>query len=166
LPGNLRETSGQVGVQLQIPLNTSGLAYSQLRQAKQTNSQDLLSIANTERAVTESVVDSWEALRSARATIASSREQVRANSVALEGVRQEAQVGSRTTLDVLNAEQLLLSSQVTLATAQHNEVVAAYQLLSAIGKLTAADLGLAVALYDPQAYYNDVRNRWFGADVQ
>jgi outer membrane protein len=162
---SLQTKSAQIGVQLQVPLNTSGLAYSQLRQAKQSNSQDRINIATAERAVLEAVVDAWENLRAARGQIESGRENVRANEVALDGVRQEAAVGSRTTLDVLNAEQLTLTARVNLVRAEHNEVVTAYQLLNAIGKLTPGDLSLSVKSYDPSENYKNVRDKWFGADV-
>lgn len=157
--------TGQIGVSVQVPLNTSGLAYSQLRQAKQSNSQDRMTIANTERLVSEATVDAWENLRAARGQIQAGQEQVRANEIALDGVRQEAAVGSRTTLDVLNAEQALLQARVALVRAQHNEVVTTYQVLNAIGKLTPAELGLQVAGYDPKRNYDNVRDRWFGADI-
>ena len=162
---SLQTKSAQIGVQLQVPLNTSGLAYSQLRQAKQSNSQDRINIATAERAVLEAVVDAWENLRAARGQIESGRENVRSNEVALDGVRQEAAVGSRTTLDVLNAEQLTLIARVNLVKAEHNEVVTAYQLLNAIGKLTPGDLSLSVKSYDPGENYKNVRDKWFGADV-
>jgi outer membrane protein len=158
--------TGTVGLQLQVPLNTSGLAYSQLRQAKHSNSQDRINIATAERAVMEATIDSWEGLRAARGQIQAGQENVRSNEIALDGVRQEAAVGSRTTLDVLNAEQLLLNARVALVRAQHNEAVAAYQVLNAVGKLNAGDLGLAAAVYDPTANYNNVRDKWFGADTK
>ena len=161
----LQTKTAQIGVQLQVPLNTSGLAYSQLRQAKQSNSQDRINIATSERAVLEAVTDAWENLRAARGQIESGRENVRSNEIALDGVRQEAAVGSRTTLDVLNAEQLTLNARVNLVKAEHNEVVTAYQLLNAIGKLTPGDIGLSVKSYDPSENYKNVRDKWFGADV-
>jgi outer membrane protein TolC len=77
-------------------------------------------------------------------------------------VRQEAAVGSRTTLDVLDAEQELLNAQVALVGAQRNEYVAGFRLLSAIGRLTAHDLKLPVDYYDPGKHYDEVRNKWWG----
>ncbi len=126
-----------------IPLYQGGAALSRIRQARQFNNQDRIQIAETERLVYEAVANAWEALRSTRATIISSQQQVQANEIAFEGVEQEAQVGSRTTLDVLDAEQELLDSRVALVRAKRNEYVAAYQLLATIGRLTGRDLGLA-----------------------
>lgn len=142
------ETTSVTG-RVTIPLYQGGATYSRLRQAKQTNSQNRIQIAETERAVREQVINAWEGLRSARATIQSSEEQVRANEIAFNGVKQEAQVGSRTTLDVLNAEQELLDARVTLVRARRDEKVAAYALLSAVGRLTAKELALPVTIYQP-----------------
>lgn len=131
--------------QVTIPLYQGGAVYSRLRQAKQVNNQNRIQIAETERSVREGVINAWEGLRSTQATIVSSQQQVRANEIAFDGVQQEAQVGSRTTLDVLDAEQELLDARVTLVGARRNEMVAAYALLASVGRLSAADLGLTVA---------------------
>jgi outer membrane protein len=82
--------------------------------------------------------------------------------VALEGVQREAVVGSRTTLDVLNAEQLLLNSRVTLVQNLANFVIASYQVAQGVGRLSARDLNLQVPLYDETAYYKAVKDKWFG----
>ena len=101
------------------------------------------------RAATEDANNAWETLVTARARISSFTAAVRANRIALEGVRQEALVGSRTVLDVLDAEQELLDSQVNLVRAERDETVAQYQLMSAIGRLTAPSLNLETEYYDP-----------------
>ncbi|MBT5898462.1 MAG: TolC family protein, partial [Rhodospirillaceae bacterium] len=93
-------------------------------------------------------------------------EAIRANEIALEGVRQEAEVGSRTTLDVLDAEQELLDSRVALVIAERDEYVAGYQLLAAIGRLTAAHIALPVQIYDPNRHYQKVRNKWWGWNTE
>ena len=116
------------------------------------------------RFVRESVIQSWELLETSRSRIGANEEAVRANTIALEGVEQEAQVGSRTTLDVLNAEQELLQSKVDLVTARRDQYVAIYTVLSAIGRLNARDLNLDVDYYDPTSNYDRVRNKWFGTD--
>jgi outer membrane protein len=90
---------------------------------------------------------------------------VAAAEVALDGVRQETEVGSRTTLDVLDAEQELLDARVSLVSAERDEYVAGFELRSAIGLLTAADIGLPVSVYDPGEYYSRVRNRLIGTAV-
>ena len=87
---------------------------------------------------------------------------MRANEIALEGVREEAKVGQRTTLDVLNAQQTLLNSRVSLVTAQRNQVVASYALLAATGQLSAATLALRVMTYDPTLHFDQVKDKWFG----
>ena len=94
--------------------------------------------------------------------IPSGREQIRANQIALEGVEREAIVGSRTTLDVLNAQQALLNSQTTLVQNLALVVNASYQVASSVGRLTARDLHLPVPLYDETAYYNAVKDKWVG----
>ncbi len=85
-----------------------------------------------------------------------------ANSIALEGTRQEESVGSRTVLDVLNAEQALLNSRVNLVTAERDEYVAGFTLLQALGQLNASALDLPVELYDPEENYKNVRYKFWG----
>jgi outer membrane protein len=114
------------------------------------------------RAAAQTVISSWRNLDSARSRVTSFTAQVRANDVALNGVRQEALVGSRTTLDVLNAEQELLNSQVNLISARHDVQVNYYGVLAGIGRLTARTLGLPVEYYDEEKYYNEVGSRWIG----
>ncbi len=147
---------------LTVPLYQSGAEYSAIRAARQTNSADRIRIAETERAVREAIANAWESLRATTSVIESSREQVRANEIAFEGVTQEAQVGSRTTLDVLDAEQELLDSRVSLVRAERDEFVAAYSLLAAMGELTARQLALPVEFYDPSRNTRTVRWLPFG----
>lgn len=103
-------------------------------------------------------------MQTARAALKSFRTAVQANEVALEGVQREAEVGARTVLDVLDAEQELVDSQVNLVRAQRDEYVAMFNLKTALGELTARRLGLPVDFYDPTKHYDAVRNRWFGTD--
>ncbi|WP_439816783.1 TolC family outer membrane protein [Zavarzinia sp. CC-PAN008] len=154
--------SQQVVAQVNIPLYQSGAEYSDIRRAQQTASQRLVEIAQAQRQVEEGVTNAWEALIAARAIVTSSQDQVRANEIAAEGVRQEAEVGSRTTLDVLDAEQELLNARVTLVGARRDEYVAAFQLLAATGLLTVEYLRLPVAAYDPALNYEQVRDAWWG----
>ena len=161
--GNVNQLSliGSVSV----PLYEAGSVYSAVREAKQTESQRRIEIIGAARTVRESVVTSWNALVAARETITSAKAQVSANALALDGVKQEYLVGSRTTLDVLNAEAELLDSQVTLAQAERDQIVFAYQVLGSVGQLTARQLSLAVEYYDPIDNYDNVRNKWFGTGV-
>jgi outer membrane protein TolC len=126
----------------------------------------MMEIYQAERVAQENALVGWDNYRAARGQILSNEAQVRANEIALEGVRQEAYVGSRTTLDVLNAEQELLNSRVSLVRAQRDEAVAAYSLVSATGRLTAKDLGLGVELYDAKDYYNKVSDKFIGFDTK
>ncbi|MFP3945178.1 MAG: TolC family outer membrane protein [Alphaproteobacteria bacterium] len=144
-----------------IPIYQSGVQYSRIRQLKELNNADRLRVAEVRREVVENVAVAWENLVAARDVIAASREQVRANEIAFEGVVQEAQVGARTTLDVLDAEQELLDAQVTLVRARRDEFVAAFALLAATGQLTAYQLGLPVDYYDPTEHYERIKWRPF-----
>jgi outer membrane protein len=157
----------QYGVRLQatVPIYQNGTEWSQIRQAKQLVGQRRNELDSARRTAAETVIRAWRNLDSARSRIQSFEAQVRANSVALNGVQQEALVGSRTTLDVLNAEQELLNSQVSLLQARHDTQVSYYGVLSAIGRLTARSLGLPVEYYDEEKYYKEVGSRWVGDGV-
>ena len=157
-----RNIGGQVLLNASIPLYQGGAEYSRVRQARQTEQQARKAVDDTRRQAIQQATQAWETLVAARSTIESTRAQIRANQIALEGVQREAIVGSRTTLDVLNAEQALLNSRVTLVQNLSNLVTASYSVAAAIGRLTARDLNLNVALYDETAYYNAVRQRLFG----
>jgi outer membrane protein len=152
----------QVVAQLSVPLYQGGSEYSAVRQAKQTEQQSAKLVSDAQRTAVQAAVNAWETLVAATAAAASTRSQIRSNEVALEGVEREAIVGSRTTLDVLNAEQALLNSRVTLVQNLAQLVTASYQVAQAIGRLTARDLRLPVPLYDETAYYEAVKNKWFG----
>ena len=117
-----------VGAVLTVPLYEAGLVYSQVRQAKQIASQRRIQVIEVARAVREVVVTAWSALEAARQSIVANKAQVSANVLALDGVRQEYLVGSRTTLDVLDAEAELVESQVFLADSERDQIIAAYQL--------------------------------------
>ncbi|MBT4908193.1 MAG: TolC family outer membrane protein [Rhodospirillaceae bacterium] len=154
-----------VTLNLTVPLYQAGDVYSRVREAKQTANQSLLALAEEERQAQEAARRSWADLTSASSRIVSGEAEVAAQEIAFEGVQQEAQVGSRTVLDVLDAEQELLDSRVDLVVAQRDQIVAAYQLLQAIGRLTAEDLDLPVAIYDPTRNFRDVEDRLFGSDI-
>ncbi|HVC61433.1 MAG TPA: TolC family outer membrane protein [Acetobacteraceae bacterium] len=161
--GRSNEGTGyQVVAQVSVPLYQGGAEYSAVRQAKQSEQQTARLVADAQRTAVQAAVQSWETLAAATSAAASTRSQIRADEVALEGVEREAIVGSRTTLDVLNAQQALLNSRVTLVQNLAQLVTASYQVAAAIGRLTARDLRLPVPLYDDTAYYNAVKNKWFG----
>ncbi|MBX9700630.1 MAG: TolC family outer membrane protein [Acetobacteraceae bacterium] len=152
----------QAIINLTIPLYQGGAEYALVRQARQEAVRLRSVVDDTRRTVVQSATQSWEQLQTARAQVESSRAQIRAAAIALDGVQREAIVGSRTTLDVLNAEQELLNARTNLVTALATLVQQSYQVATAVGRLTAQDLGLPVEIYNMQAYYNDVRNRWIG----
>ncbi len=154
-----------VGATMTMPLYEAGSTYARLRAAKDQLAQSRKTQERVQRQVVESATSAWESLTSARAQIVAYREEVRASEIALEGVRREAEVGSRTVLDVLDAEQELLDARVNLVKAERNEALASYQVVSAIGRLTAADMGLDAPLYDPKVHYEEASGAWFGTGV-
>jgi len=133
-----------------------------VRQARQQEQQTQRLVDDARRTAVQNAVQAWETLVAARAAADSTRSQIRANEIALEGVEREAIVGSRTTLDVLNAQQTLLNSQTSLVQNLAQLVNASYAVAAAIGRLTARDMHLPVPLYDETAYYNAVRDKWVG----
>ncbi len=159
-------TQASVLAELTVPIYQQGFVSSQVRQQKQLSNQRRIEIEQARRRAQQEAVASWEALETARAQTTSFESEVEANRIALDGVQQENLVGARTVLDVLDAEQELLTSQVNLVTAQRDLVLAAYRTIAAMGSMTAQDLALDVTLYDPQANYDAVRNRSYGTDVQ
>jgi outer membrane protein len=164
-PTTKRGESAAITGRLTVPLYQRGEPSSRVRQSVQVRAQRRLELDLVRRQVRAAVISAWGQLDAAEAQIRSDQAQVSANEVALAGVREEAKVGQRTVLDVLDAEQELLDSKVALVTTRRNFVVASYALLSAIGHLTAEKLGLPVALYDPMEYYKRVRDKWFGLDT-
>jgi outer membrane protein len=151
-----------VRVQATIPIYQNGSEWSQVRQAKELVGQRRNELDSARRAQAENVIRAWRQLDSSRSRVTSFEAQVRANEVALNGVRQEALVGSRTTLDVLNAEQELLNAQVSLVQARHDVQVSYYGVMAGIGRLTARTLALPVEYYDEERYYNEVGSKWIG----
>jgi outer membrane protein len=160
--GGSRFDSAEILVNLTVPLYQSGAVYSRLREAKQTATEQRRRLDQTQNDAVENATRAWNALETAAAEIGSLTKQVEANQIALEGVEREAEVGARTVLDVLDAQQELLDSQVSLVRAERDEVVAAFQLKSALGQLTARQLQLPVEYYDPEEHYRQVRNAWVG----
>lgn len=151
-------TTFRAGASVSIPLFTGGLNRSRVAQALEQANAAQIGVEGERRSVLQAVSSAYAQVVSARSTLTAGQEAVRAASVAAEGVRQEAQVGLRTTLDVLNQELELRNAEVTLAIARRNEYVAQAQLLAAMGRLEGPDLA-AVEAYDPAANYNRIRNR-------
>ncbi len=148
---------------LNVPLYQSGAVYSRLRAAKQQVSEQRMTIELERRNAIEQATRSWETLQSAKARVSAFRTAIQAATIAFEGVEREAAVGSRTVLDVLDAEQELLDARVNFIRAQRDEAVGVFELLSAMGQLGARNLQLPVDLYNPENHYQEVRDKWAGA---
>jgi outer membrane protein len=148
--------------QVTVPIYEGGVTYAATRQAKEQLGQQQLQTDLERDNVRAAVVADWGANQNSLGILKAAKSQVEAAEVALAGVREEAKVGQRTTLDVLNAQQTLLNARVQLVTAQHDQVVNSYTLLSSIGRLSIGTLGLAVAEYDPRVHFDQVKNKWIG----
>ena len=154
-----------LAAQLTLPLYQGGSEYAATRQAKESLGQQRLNLALSRDLVRSQVVQAWGQNEAAKAQIASQQAQVTSAEVALNGIREEARVGQRTTLDVLNAQQTLVNARVALVIAQHDRVVASYTVLSAVGSLSPQVLGLATEIYDPMVHYQQVRKDWGGVRI-
>lgn len=149
-------------VNLSIPIYQGGAEYSAIRQNKENLGQQRLNVDQVRDQVRADVIQAWGQLDAAKAQVEAAQRQGKASEIALNGVRNEASVGQRTTLDVLNAQQALVNARVSLIVAQHDRVVASYSLLSAVGRLSAQELKLPVSIYDPSTHYQQVRDSWIG----
>jgi outer membrane protein len=153
---------GTVALNLSVPIYQGGAEYSAIRLNKEAEGERRLNVNQVRDQIQANVVQSWGQLVAAKAQVEAAIRQNDAAERALEGVRNEAQAGQRTTLDVLNAEQALVNARVSLIVAQHDRVVASYSLVSAVGRLSAQELHLPVSIYDPMVHYQQVRDAWFG----
>jgi outer membrane protein len=148
--------------QISAPLYQGGAEYSLIRQSKETLAQQRLNLEMTRDSTRANTVTAWGQLVAGKAQVSSAQSQVTASEIALNGVREEAKAGQRTTLDVLNAQQALVNARVALVTAQHDRVVASYAVLSAVGRLSPIVLKLPTTTYDPSVHYQQVRDSWAG----
>ena len=158
----VQQFSGSVVGQLAVPVYQGGTEYATIRQAKETLSQRRTDRDSARDQAQQTFTQSWGQLEAAKAQIQATTTQVNAAEIALNGVREEARVGQRTTLDVLNAQQELVNARVSLVTAQRDRVVASYTLLAAAGRLSPQVLALDVPVYDPKVHYHQVRDTWVG----
>lgn len=161
IPGYRALTAAVVG-QVSIPLYQGGGEYASIRQAKEQVSQARLNADLARDQVRASLVTAWGSLEASKAQIASGQAAVAAAEIALNGIREEAKVGQRTTFDVLNAQQVLLNTRVVLVTAQRDRVVGSYSVLASMGRLSVDTLGLSVAVYDPTIHFDQVKGKLFG----
>jgi len=147
---------------LSVPIFNGGGEYSLIRQSKESLAQQRLVLEQTRDTTRANTASAWGQLVAGKAQVASAQAQVTASEIALNGVREEAKAGQRTTLDVLNAQQALVNARVALVTAQHDRVVASYSVLSAVGRLSPQVLKLPTTTYDPSVHYHQVRDSWVG----
>ena len=148
--------------QLSVPVYQGGAEYALIRQSKENLAQQRLALEQTRDQTRANTVTAWGQLVAGKAQVASAQAQVTASEIALNGVREEAKAGQRTTLDVLNAQQALVNARVALVTAQHDRVVASYAVLNAVGRLSPQVLNLPTTVYDPSVHYQQVRDSWIG----
>jgi outer membrane protein len=160
-----RQFGASAIAQVSVPVYQGGAEYSLIRQSKETLAQQRLNLEQVRDQTRANVVTAWGQLVAGKAQVASAQSQVTASEIALNGVREEAKAGQRTTLDVLNAQQALVNARVALVTAQHDRVVASYAVLTAVGRLSPQVLNLATTVYDPSVHYHQVRDSWFGVRI-
>ena len=157
-----RESGGSVLGELTVPLYQGGQEYAAIRQARAKAQQSFAAIIDAQRSAYADATQAWEGLIASRAAVVSTNIEIKANAIALDGTEREEIVGTRDTLDVLNAQQLLLQSQVQQVQNIGNLVTESYTVAAAIGRLTATDLGLPINQYDDLKYYDSVKYAGFG----
>ncbi len=163
--GNFHAFQQTAGLTLSVPLYQQGLSGSQIRAAQAVRSQFMEQIGFIGRQAVETASNAFVSVATARAVITASESSVKANSLALEGVTQENQVGTRTVLEVLNAEQELVVARVNLAAARRDEYVAGYTLLAAVGEAEADPLAVPGTRYDSTVNAARVRHKWNDQDI-
>jgi outer membrane protein len=154
--------SGSIGLNLTVPIYQGGLASAQVRRSKESLGQARLEVDVTRDQVRQAITSAWTQYVAAQELVSANRQLVNAAQLALSGVNEERSVGQRTTLDVLNAQADVINAQINLASAERDVVVASYAIVSAMGRLSASELGLNVALHRPQEHYDAVKDKWHG----
>jgi outer membrane protein len=162
---DINRSSASIVAQVTIPIYEGGVVYARARQAKEQLGQQRINVDIVRDQVRQAVSAGWGNYEATKLQVLAAQAQVQAAEIALAGVREEAKVGQRTTLDVLNAQQSVATGRVALVTAQRERVVATYALLAATGRLSAATLGLRTQRYDARAHFNKVRDKWIGLDT-
>jgi outer membrane protein len=160
--GTTRTDQAAILGQMTAPIYDGGTAASQTRQAKELAAQSRLVLEQVRNQARTAATGAWATNEGAKVAVAASESEVHAAGVALEGVRKEALGGQRTTVDVLNSQQDLISAKARLIGAQRDRVIASYTLLSAIGRLDVKTLGLNTPDYLPDVHYHQVRDAWHG----
>jgi len=162
--GNENTTATLTG-QVTVPIYEGGNIRAQIRQQKESRQAQLEDIEQARIQARSDVLTAWAALDASRAQLIANQTQVESAKIALEGVRAELQVGQRTELDVLNAQQTLNSAQLQLTTTKRDIVVNAYTILQVMGRLGADQVGLNVAKYDVERHYEDTNGSWWKTTI-
>ncbi len=158
----INQFTASASAQLNVPVYQGGAEYSLIRQSKETLAQQRLTLEQVRDQARADLVTAWGQLLAGKAQVIAAQSQVDASELAYLGTTKEAQVGQRTVIDVLNAQQTVVNARVALVTAQHDRVVASYAVLSAVGRLSPQVLRLPTQTYDPSVHYQQVRDNWVG----
>ena len=160
-PSNIESESASLTGTVKLPIYEAGDTRAQIRQAKESRLQLLENIQQARQQAQSDAITAWSLLQASRAQLIANQTQVQAAQTALEGVRAELQVGQRTEIDVLTAQQTLNNAQVTLLATKHDIIVNSYRVLQTMGRLSVEMLGVPVAQYDSQAHYNETNGKWW-----
>jgi len=155
-------TTSTIAATINIPLYQGGAASGAVRQAKELLGQRRIQVDSARRAVEQNIVTTWSQYAAFQANISANQAQLDAAKLALNGVIEERKVGQRTTLDVLDSQQTVLTARESLVQSQRDAAVASYLLLAFMGRLTVHNLGLQVAEYHPEDHYEATKDRWYG----
>ena len=158
----INATTAAATAQVNVPVYQGGAEYSLIRQSKETLEQQRLTMEQARDQARADLMTAWGQLVATKAQVAAAQSQVEASELAYLGTSKEAQVGQRTVIDILNAQQTLVNARVALVTAQHDRIVASYTVLNAIGRLSPQVLHLSTQTYDPSIHYQQVRDNWIG----
>jgi outer membrane protein len=161
----INQFTAAANAQLNVPIYQGGAEYSLIRQSKESLQQQRLTLEQVRDQARADLVTAWGQLLAGKAQVIAAQSQVEASEIAYLGTTKEAQVGQRTVIDILNAQQTLVNARVALVTAQHDRVVASYAVLSAIGRLSPQVLHLSTQTYDPSVHYQQVRDNWIGVST-
>ncbi len=165
-PGTVDDrTVSAIGIQASFPLYEAGSTRSRVRAAKNTAMQRRIEITEARRLARQQAISNWESLQAAKSEIVSRRAQVEASRLASEGVRQEASLGSRTILDMLDAEQELLDAESAMVTTQRNEVVARFALAATLGMLNPDVLGFPELYRDYDVHLREITGKFWGTNT-
>ena len=161
----INQFAAAASAQLNVPVYQGGAEYSLIRQSKETLAQQRLTLDQVRDQARADLVTAWGQLLAGKAQVTAAQSQVEASEIAYLGTTKEAQVGQRTVIDILNAQQTLVNARVALVTAQHDRVVASYAVLNAIGRLSPQVLHLSTQTYDASVHYQQVRDNWVGVST-